>query len=219
MTEYKKLYNQIDKLNNKIKKLELYVSEKKINTKINNFNPNFNSKSNSNKIHSIDLEKSTLVSYKIHFPKESYSNKKYIGLKFEDNLNSNSNSNSNEYDTDAKCNIQNLISFIKLIKSNVIINYTLQLELDCTPIDSIICSIAIGIRTIIDSKIRIIKGTKNSFDLATANKINNRIIISNTILYSAENNEELCMIVDFDFISGSNCIINSKKSTIKLLFV
>ena len=29
MTEYKKLYYQIDKLNNKIKKLELSVDEKK----------------------------------------------------------------------------------------------------------------------------------------------------------------------------------------------
>lgn len=203
MTEYKKLYNQIDKLNNKIKKLELSVEEKKkqnIKTNGSNFNKN-----NSN------ISKSTLVSYRIHFPKESYSTKKYIGLKFDDN--------PNEYDSDTKSGNQNLLSFIKLIKSNVIINYTLQLELDCTPIDSIICSIAIGIRTHTDSKIRIIKGTKNLFDLATINKIDNRIIISNTLLYSAEDGEELCMIVDFDFVSGTNCVVNSKKSIIKLLFV
>lgn len=202
MTEYKKLYNLIDKLNNKIKKLELSVDGKKQN-KINNLN--------SNKNLSTNVSKSTLVSYRIHFPKETYSTKKYIGLKFDDN--------PNEYDSDTKSGNQNLDPFIKLIKSNVIINYTLQLELDCTPIDSIICSVAVGIRTTIDSKIRIIKGTKNLFDLATTNKIDNRITISNTILYSAEDGEELCMIVDFDFVSGTNCVVNSKKSIIKLLFV
>jgi hypothetical protein len=203
MTEYKKLYYQIDKLNNKIKKLELSVDGRKQLIKTNNLG--------SNKNLSHNVSKSTLISYRIHFPKESYSTKKYIGLKFDDN--------PNEYDSDTKYGNPNLISFIKLIKSNVVINYTLQLELDCTPIDSIICSIAIGIRTIIDSKIRIIKGTKNLFDLANTNKIDNKIIISNTILYSAEHGEELCMIVDFDFVSGTNCVVNSKKSIIKLLFV
>lgn len=203
MTEYKKLYNQIDKLNNKIKKLELSIEEKrKQNIRTNGSSLNKNNQ---------NIHKSTLVSYRIHFPKESYSTKKYIGLKFDDN--------PNEYDSDTKSGNPNLISFIKLIKSNVIINYTLQLELDCTPIDSIICSVAVGIRTHTDSKIRIIKGTKNLFDLATANRIDNRIIISNTLLYSAEDGEELCMIVDFDFVSGTNCVVNSKKSIIKLLFV
>lgn len=203
MAEYKKLYNQIDKLNNKIKKLELSIEEKKkqfIKTNCSNLNKN-----------NTNVSKSTLFSYRIHFPKESYSTKKYIGLKFDDN--------PNEYDSDTKSGNKNLMSFIKLIKSNVIINYTLQLELDCTPIDSIICSVAVGIRTFTDSKIRIIKGTKNLFDLATTNKIDNRIIISNTLLYSAEDGEELCMIVDFNFVSGTNCTVNSKKSIIKLLFV
>jgi hypothetical protein len=203
MTEYKKLYNQIDKLNNKIKKLELSVEEKKKQ----NIRTNSSSLNKNNR----NIYKSTLVSYRIYFPKESYSTKKYIGLKFDDN--------PNEYDSDTKSGNPNLVSFIKLIKSNVVINYTLQLELDCTPIDSIICSVAVGIRTFTDSKIRIIKGTKNLFDLATANKIDNRIIISNTLLYSAEDGEELCMIVDFDFVSGTNCVINGKKSLIKLLFV
>ena len=217
MNEYKKLYNQIDKLNNKIKKLELSMEEKKQIIKTNNLNKNtqpINSKStlaSASPSPSPSTSTSTLESYRIHFPKESYSTKKYIGLKFDNN--------PNEYDSDTKSGNPNLISFIKLIKSIVVINYTLQLELDCTPIDSIICSVAIGIRTMIDSKIRIIKGTKNLFDLATINKIDNRIIISNTILYSAEDGEELCMIVDFDFVSGTNCVVNSKKSIIKLLFI
>ena len=96
---------------------------------------------------------------------------------------------------------------------------SLQLELNCTPINSIPCSIAIGIKTQSDTKIKIIKGTKYNFDLTTPNILDNKIIISNNILYSAEEGEELCIIVDFDFASGSNCIVNSKKSIIKLLYV
>jgi hypothetical protein len=209
MAEYKKLYNQIDKLNGKIKKLELTMDEKKqqntrsipIIKKIPNSSLN-------------PLAKSTILSFRIHFPKEQHLNKKYIGLKFDDNLNS-------MYDSDEKSTNKNLLSFIKLTKSNIIINYTIQLELNFTPIDSIICSIAVGIRSSLspDSKIRIIKGTKYIFDLAGPNTIDGKLNISNNVLYSAEENEELCMIADFDFNSGSNCIINSKKSIIKLLFV
>ena len=95
-----------------------------------------------------------------------------------------------------------------------------------TPLNSIQCSIAIGIKNTSDTsdtKIKIIKGTKYNFDLAhpsqNLNQINNNIIISNNILYSAEDGEELCIIADFDFASGSNCIVNSKKSIIKLLFI
>jgi len=204
MTEYIKLYNQIDKLNNKIKKLELTVDEKK---------SKFTTYSIPKNITNNLSSKSTLLSFRIHFPSESFSNKKYIGLKFDDN--------HNEYDSDLLSSNKNLLSFIKLTKSNIIINYTIQLELNFTPLDSIICSISIGIRTCsnINSKIRIIKGTKSIFDLASQNVIDNKLNISNNILYSAENEEELCMIVDFDFSSGSNCVINSKKSIIKLLFI
>jgi hypothetical protein len=207
MTEYKKLYNQIDKLNNKIKKLELSIGEKKQKNIVSHNIPN-------NKISSnISTLKSTLISYKICFPKESYSNKKYIGLKFDDN--------PNDYDSDDKSTNKNLIPFIKLSKSNIIINYNIQLELNFTPLESIICSVSLGIKTstITDSKIRIIKGTKYIFDLASPNVIDNKFNISNNILYTAEEGDELCMIADFDFSSGSNCVINSKKSIIKLLFV
>lgn len=195
MTEYKKLYNQIDKLNNKIKKLEMTINNKK---HLNN---------------SDHISKSSLISYRIHFPNESYSNKKYIGLKFDNNL--------NECDTDENKSIKNLISFIKLFKSNVIINYTIQLELNYTPLQSILCSIAIGIKSsnITDSKIRIVKGTKYIFDLSSSNVIDNKLIISNSVLYSSEENDELCIIADFDFNSGLNCIVNNKKSIIKILYV
>jgi hypothetical protein len=203
MTEYKKLYNQIDKLNNKIKKLESSFNIKKSIENTNSNLPNNNFKS------------SALLSYRIHLPKETYSNKKYIGLMFDNNLN-NYNSDDNLNNSDEK-NIgsKNLSSFIKLNKSNIIMNYSIQLEIDFTPIDTILCSIALGIRTIIDSKIRIIKGTKYTFDLTNSNIINNKFIITNNILYSSEDGEELCIIADF----GSNCIINSKKSIIKLLYV
>jgi hypothetical protein len=202
MTEYKKLYNQIDKLNNKIKKLELSINDKKQNFL-----------THPNKTLSNQTSKSSLISYRIHFPKDSYSNKKYIGLKFESNL--------NDYDSDEKSLDKNLIPFIKLLKSNVIINYNILLELNFTPIESILCTIAVGIKSQLttDSKIRIIKGTKFIFDLAGSNIIDNKLNITNNILYCANENDELCMIIDFDCGSNSNCIINSKKSIIKLLFI
>jgi hypothetical protein len=199
MNDYKKLYKQIGDLNNKIKKLENIVCNKKL-TLEQQINKNIS-----------NISKSTLFSYRIHFPKDSYSNKKYIGLKFNNNL--------NDFDSDEKTTNKNLIPFIKLIKSNVIINYTIQLELDYTPLNHINCSIAIGIKTLFETKIKIIKGTKYNFDLSGPNTIDNKLVISNNVLYSAEEGEELCIIADFDFASGSNCIVNSKKSIIKLLFI
>lgn len=210
MGEYKKLYGQIDKLNNKIKKLEQSISVKKRSI-LENYVPINKNLPNTNLPN--QTYNSTLISYRIHFPKESYSNKKYIGLIFDDN--------PNEYDSDEKSTNVNLIPFIKLLKSNVIINYNIQLELNFNPLESILCTIAVGIKnpTMIDSKIKIIKGTKYIFDLAGPNVIDGRLNITNNILYSAEEGDELCMIVDFDCGTNSNCVINSKKSIIKLLFV
>ena len=198
MSEYKKLYKQIGDLNNKIKKLENIVGNKKNSTQ--QINKNISNSS-----------KSTLLSYRIHFPSDVQSNKKYIGLKF--------NNNFDDFDSDEKSNSKNLISFIKLNKSNIIINYTIQLELelDYTPLNPIYCSIAIGIKTLSDTKIKIIKGTKYNFDLVGTNTIDNKLVISNNILYSAEDGEELCIIADFD--SGTNCNVNSKKSIVKILLV
>lgn len=196
MSEYKKLYKQIGYLNNKIKKLENIIGNKK------------HSQQQINK-NTFCVPKSTLQSYRIHFPTNVQTNKKYIGLKFNDNF--------NDFDSDEKSNCKNLIPFIKLSKSNIIINYTIQLELDYTPLNPIHCSIAIGIKTTIDTKIKIIKGTKYNFDLVGPNTIDNKLVISNNVLYSAEDDEELCIIADFD--SGSNCAVNSKKSIIKILFI
>lgn len=200
MTEYKKLYKQIGDLNNKIKKLEIIVGNK---THIPTYATN-----------GIGT-KSSLISYRIYFPKESCFDKKYVGLKF----NSNPDPNSNDLDSDEKSNDKNLLPFIKLSKSNVIINYSIQLELDNIPNNSIPCSLALGIKTSNESKIKIIKGTKFIFDLAGSNIFDNKINISNNILYSAEDGEELCVVADFNFSSGFTCVINSKKSIIKLLYV
>ena len=189
MSNYKNLYKLIDGLNIKIKKLEL------VKNSDNNINNN----------------KSIIESYSINHPKENSSSKKYIGLLF--------SAITDDYESEDNIQHKNLFSFIKLLKSNIVINYTLHLEINFTSLDSIICSIALGIKTKSDSKIKIIKGTKHFFDLANTN-INNKVIISNTILYSCETNDELCMVVDFgnnDF--GNNCLVNYKKSVIKILYI
>jgi len=179
MDNYKNLYKLIDGLNNKIKKLE------------------------NNKIRS----QSIIESYRIHYPKENLSNKKYIGLLFDNNI--------NNFDCDNNSDEKPLSSFIKLKKSNILINYYIQLELDSTPLSSVICSISIGIKTKSESKIKIIKGTKQYFDLSNNLIINNRITISNTIVYMSDLGEELCIIGEFN----SCCIPNSKKSLLKIFYI
>lgn len=211
MSESKKLYKQIEDLNNKIKKLEYIVNKKNTNSNQQNYQNYHNYQNQLNQLNQQNKSNSSLVSYRIHFPKESYFNKKYIGLKFDNN--------PNEYDSDEKSNSKNLISFIKLTKSNIIINYSIQLEINYTPINSIPCSISVCIKTSSDTKIKVIKGSKYNFDLTSTNIFNNTITISNNLLYSAEEGEELCIVADFDFASGFNCAVNSKKSIIKLLYV
>lgn len=187
-SQYKNLYKQIDGLNNKIKKLE----SKKLESKKNN--------SKQSSISQID-------SYRIHYPKESHLNKKYIGLLFE--------SNSNNFDSDENTGEKNKIFFIKLPKSNIVINYSIQFELNFTPLETVICSVALGIKTKSESKIKIIKGSKYQFNLLSPDVVSNHIIITNTVLYSSELGEELCVITDI----GSNCTVNNKKSIIKLLYL
>lgn len=188
MNKYKNLYKSIDELNNKIKKLET------------------NKKLEINK----KLYETNIESYKINYPTDTDNhniNKKYLALLF--------NSNNNNYDSDNSSTNKKLYPFIKLKKSNIIINYFIQIELNSTPLSSIICSLFFGIKSKSDSKVKIIKGTKYQFDLNTIPIINNKITISNTILYIAENNEELCIITDF----SSYCNINNNKSIIKILYL
>ena len=204
MSNYKNLYKLIDGLNSKIKILDFDVKnipnknkiEKKIENKI------------ENKIEKINnQDRSKIESYKILSPSEiTYGKKKYIGLLFDNNF--------NNYETDDNSKNGNAISFINLAKSNIIINYSIYLELNYTPLSSIICVIALGIRTKTDSKIKIIKGSKQIFDVVNSNVIMGNINLTNTTIYMCGGNEELCMIADF----GSVCKINSRKSLIKLFY-
>lgn len=182
MSNYKDLYKLIDGLKTKIKNLDISKSKSK--------------------------SKSNLVSYRIFCPNKINSNKKYIGLLFDNNF--------NEFESDESKEIKKFSSFIKLQKSNMIINYNIQIELTSTPLINTLCSIGLGIKTKSDSKIKIIKGSKYTFDLAlNQNIINNKIQITNTVLYTSSFGEELCMFGEFN----SDITINYKKSLIKILFI
>lgn len=203
MSNYKNLYKLIDGLNNKIKNLELSQGNNSNNS--NNIN-----KSNKNNIPQKDEIKniiaSKIESYRILSSNEIVSTKKYIGLMFD--------SNFNNFETDENSGNKNLMTFIKLPKSNIIINYLIQLELNYTPLSSTICSIALGIRSKSDYKIKIIKGTRQIFDIVNCSVILGTINLTNTTIYMSEGDEELCMIADL----GSVCKVNPRKSLIKLLY-
>ena len=198
MTNYKKLYKLIDGLNNKIKKLE---------SSDENFYQDKNILSNKS------IERSKIESYRIHMSTEFMGNKKYIGLMFDSNFN-NFDNFDNFDNNDNSGGKKNLSPFIILQKSNIIINYFIQLELNYTPITPVLCSLALGIRTKTDSKIKIIKGTKNIFDVTSSNVILGNVTLTNTFVYMSGGQEELCIIVDL----GSVCRVNPKKSLIKLLY-
>ena len=197
MSNYKNLYKLIDGLNNKIKNLEL--SQEIIQNKSNNNNKPQN---NENK----NILVSKIESYRIQSSNEINSTKKYIGLMFD--------SNFNNFETDENSGNKNLITFIKLPKSNIVINYLIQLELNYTPLSQIICSIALGIRSKSDYKIKIIKGTRQIFDVANCHILLGTFNLTNTTIYMSEGDEELCMIADL----GNVCKVNPRKSLIKLLY-
>lgn len=191
MNYFKNLHKLIDGLNYKIDILESnnkIISNKKIIPKIDSC--------------------SKIDSYRITLNDESNSSnkKKYIGLLFD--------SNFNNFESDDNSGNKNLIPFIKLHKSNIIINYNIQLELKHIVLTSVICSIALGIKNKSESKIKIIKGTRQIFDIYNSKIIMGSINLSNTSIYMAEGNEELFMVANLNSV----CKINSKKSLIKLLY-
>lgn len=196
MSNYKNLYKLIDGLNNKIKNLEL--SQEIIQNKSNNNKPQNDENKN--------ILVSKIESYRIQSSNEINSTKKYIGLMFD--------SNFNNFETDENSGNKNLITFIKLPKSNIVINYLIQLELNYTPLSQIICSIALGIRSKSDYKIKIIKGTRQIFDVANCHILLGTFNLTNTTIYMSEGDEELCMIADL----GNVCKVNPRKSLIKLLY-
>ena len=168
---YNKLYKLVDNLKEKISKLDNKTN------KISCIKKN-----NINCLNCINCKnyKNLFLTYKILYPlleNDCEKNKKFIGLIF----------NSNVDDTSSDCS--NETSFIKLKKSNCIINYSIQIDVVNYLTIGNTCSISAGIREKHSSKIRIIKGSKNIFDL-----LNNKFTVNNTILYTAEDGDELCLI-------------------------
>jgi hypothetical protein len=140
---------------------------------------------------------SSMITYKLQMPITTYFNsKKYVALLF--NIHNSDNSNG--------------ISFIKLEKTNNIINYSIILKVDHknTNTDNI-CSFSLGIRDD-GNKIKIIKGSKVQYDVLQ-NTIDENIIINNTILYESTDNQELCLIASL----SKKCTFINKKSIIKIL--
>jgi hypothetical protein len=211
MNNYKNLYKLIDGLNNKIKILESDVSnlaeKNKLikNKSIKNIGLNDYIDNNINNQVKNEI-KSKIESYKILSPTNFVTTKKYIGLMFDNNF--------NNFETDENSGGKNLLSFIPIPKSNIVINYFIQLELNYTPLTSVICSLALGIRSKSDSKIKIIKGTRQIFDVSSSIVVSGTINLTGNSIYMCGGDEELCMIGDL----GSICKVNPKKSLIKLLY-
>jgi len=138
------------------------------------------------------------LTYRICSPCNYDDTKKFIGLLFNSDIDDLKN-------YELSCNN---LSFIKLKKSYCIINYSIHVDVTNYLTINNICSISLGIKDKYSSKIRIIKGSKNIFDL-----LNNKFTINSTILYNAEDDDELCLIAELN----SKIKINSKKSIIKIL--
>jgi hypothetical protein len=188
---YNKLYNLIESLKDKISKLDNKKNKvhyiKKNNIKCLNNNEN------------------SFLTYKISSPLNYENNcnktKKYIGLLFNSNL-----YDTTDYNYD---NSNTQFSFIKLKKSVCIINYSIQFDIIGHQISTNSCSISVGVKERNSSKIRIIKGGKANLDLSN-HKLG--VILNNTILYNAEDGDELCLIADIN----NKIKINPHKSIIKI---
>lgn len=143
--------------------------------------------------------KNEILTWRIHVPANNNSDKKYVGLLFSDDFSENN---------------LNLQSFIKLTKSNYIINYSITLKVDKQ--DKIYnfddnCSFSLGIRDS-NNKIKIIKGSKTQYKISS-DCVGGNIIVNNTVLYEAIDNQELCLIGNM----SNKCSLISKKSIIKLM--
>ena len=185
MNNYNKLYNLVEKLKDKVSKLDNKTN------KINHLSKNnLNCENNINKF----------LTYSINSPNNFNQHKKFTGLLF----------GLNDDTSNSECS-SNYLSFIKLKKANCIINYSIYLDINNT-ITNNTCSFSLGVRDKNSSKIRIIKGSKNIIIL---DSLNNKFIINNTILYSALENDELCLIAELN----NKIKINPKKSIIKILII
>lgn len=184
----KDLQKLIEGLNTKIKKLENQLKNQTIG------------------IVNKNIPSTCLIkAYSISYPKNHDKNKKYIGLMFDDNF--------NDFSSESNDKSKNKVPFIKLRKSNCVINYSVCIDINDIPSSPTINSICLGIREKNSSKVRLIKGSKYVFDLSNKSIIlNDKITINNTIIYMSEDFEELCMIADLN----SKCKINASKSLIKI---
>ena len=176
---------------------------KNSNDNLNNLIENFKQK-----IKTIDKQSSNnsyrTKTFSISLPKK-YS-KKYIGLLFDDSFDDNISDDKSDNDYVKKK------SFLRLDNdSNYIINYSIQLKIESSNFNEN-SFFSLGIKEKNNKNIRIIKGSKQKFN----NKliaINNSIIINNTIIFTSDKDQELCLIAEI----GSDVKIINKKSLIKLL--
>jgi hypothetical protein len=187
---YNKLYKLVENLKYKISKLD------------DNTNKAHSLKKNNINYLNCRNDKNLFLTYKISSPYKNEHDipncKRFIGLQF------------SNLDDSSDYNCSNDKSFIQLKKSNCIINYSIQIDVVNYLTFNNSCSISLGIREKDNSKIRIIKGSKNIFDL-----LNNKITVNSTILYNAENGDELCIIAEIN----NKVKINPHKSIIKILLL
>lgn len=188
----KDLYKMIDNLNLKINKLDSMVKNKKFSLGTGSVSKISNP--------------SLFRAYGINYPKIFDKNKKYIGLLF--------NENFNDFTSDNNLNSDSKLSFIKLSNGNNIINYSINVDIDESKFNNLnnICSVSLGIKEKFNSKVRIIKGSKISWDIKSNS---NKIVINNTIIYNSQLGEELCIIAELN----PKCKINSSKSLFKILTI
>ena len=195
------LYKLVDNLKNKLSKLEAFCKT------------NIHQQKNISHIQRLNNNQTILSSYRIFYPKITKNTKKFVGLLFDSNFSDISGTNDIIDDKDI-----NKLSFIKLNKSNNIINYSITLKVNTLPKESnsdTICTFSLGIRELNgNAKVKIIKGSQMQYCIVK-NTIDGNIIINNTILFNSVDNQELCLITTL----SKYCVLQDKKSIIKILSI
>lgn len=142
------------------------------------------------------------------------SNKKFVGLLFDTEFNQLINSEdtgNNNFN-----NSNNKKSFLKLKKSNYIINYCITIKVDEQELNNF-CFLSLGIRDensndfTSGNKIHMIKGSKQKFNIKQY-LVDGMITIKDTIIYQAEENQQLCFIANF----GKKNKLLENKSILKI---
>jgi hypothetical protein len=195
------LYKLVDNLKNKLAKLEAFCKT------------NIHQQKNISHIPRSNNNQTILSSYRIFYPKITKNTKKFVGLLFDSNFSDTSGTNDLVDDNNTDIN---KLSFIKLNKSNNIINYSITLKVNSLLKESnsdTICTFSLGIRELNgNAKVKIIKGSQMQYDIVK-NTIDGNIIINNTILFNSVDNQELCLITTL----SKHCVLQDKKSIIKIL--